>query len=85
MVRHKLMKVSGVHRNKILLLFSPAMSAILRDKINELLRENGNLQREVSRLRASETSRQPQSVTERTEASQEASQAGYDVMCLHFS
>merc|ERR1712232_316782 len=31
-----------------------AMSAILRDKINELLTENANLEREVARLREAE-------------------------------
>ena len=31
-----------------------AMSAILRDKINELLTENANLEREVERLREAE-------------------------------
>ena len=30
------------------------MSAILRDKINELLTENGNLEKEVARLREAE-------------------------------
>merc|ERR1711936_914791 len=45
-----------------------AMSAILRDKINELLTENANLEREVSRLRASEGSCRVQPGSENTHA-----------------
>ena len=37
-------------------MFISAMSAILRDKINELLTENANLERELTRLRESERS-----------------------------
>ena len=36
-----------------------AMAAILRDKINELLTENANLERELSRLREAEREVQP--------------------------
>ena len=45
------------------------MSAILRDKINELLTENGNLEKEVARLREAERAclQETAAATENTE------------------